>query len=172
MNPATLSEAKQEIEHAKWLMKDQDTLQRDILNFLCEAQRTLGSRGNQNPTGPYKRSLIHYAALADATELISYLSRCGASIDEPDQNRRTPLSWAAEFGACNTAIILLKKGAKVNPLDDFHSTPLSWSINCGDENRKRMQAILRRYGGRVEENRRGWIVDKLKTLYYIVTTRV
>lgn len=54
-----------------------------------------------NPQGPFKRSLLHYAAMGNCTELTHFLQN-GAAVDCRDQNQRTPLSWAAENGALDT----------------------------------------------------------------------
>ena len=72
--------------------------------------------------------------MGDGTALIGHLLRNGAAVDDRDQNKRTPLSYAAEYGALNTVKILLKNGAKVNSLDDCYTSPLTWLIYAGQGN--------------------------------------
>ncbi|OQD76269.1 hypothetical protein PENANT_c130G04942 [Penicillium antarcticum] len=59
----------------------------DILAFLQDAQSTLKYKGLHNPRGPLKRSLIHYAAMGDCTELLLYLLQDGTAKDDIDQNK-------------------------------------------------------------------------------------
>ncbi|KAG2024701.1 hypothetical protein GB937_003398, partial [Aspergillus fischeri] len=103
----------------------------EILAFLQAANSSLKSKGATNPRGPFKRSLIHYAAMGDCSELLRLLLKTGAAKDDRDQNRRTPLSWATEYGALDSVKILLECGAKVNSTDDMYSRPLSWLMHSG-----------------------------------------
>lgn len=80
--------------------------------------------------------------MGDCTELISYLLLNGAKVDDQDQNKRTSLSRAAEFGALGTVKILFANGAKVNTMDDMYLTPLSWLVREGNENRQMMATKL------------------------------
>lgn len=87
-------------------------------------------------------SLMHYAAMGNATELMRYLLRSGAKVNCRDGIKRTPLSWAAEFGALEVTEMLIAHGAALNPLDDLWSTPLSWCINIGAGNSKATEKLL------------------------------
>ena len=60
--------------------------------------------------------------------------------DDLDHNKRTPLSWAAEYGSLGATRILLKNGAKVNSLDDMYCSPLTWLINAGSPQYKDLEA--------------------------------
>ncbi|KAB8239019.1 uncharacterized protein BDW43DRAFT_305904 [Aspergillus alliaceus] len=71
----------------------------DITAFLNDAYSSIESKGASNPRGPYKRPLIDYTAMGDCPELLRHLLRTGAAKDDRDQNKCTPLSWAAEYGA-------------------------------------------------------------------------
>ncbi|CAG8117911.1 unnamed protein product [Penicillium salamii] len=61
----------------------------DIMAFLQDAQATLKYKGIYNLRGPFKRSLIHYAAMGDCAELLLYLLQDGTAKDDLDQNKRT-----------------------------------------------------------------------------------
>jgi ankyrin repeat protein len=100
------------------------------MNFLNDVHSSWASKAASNPRGPFKRSLIHYAAMGGCSELLRFLLRNGAAKDDRDQNKRTPLSWAAEYGAFTSVKILLEHGAKINSTDDMYSTPLSWLIHA------------------------------------------
>ncbi|KAE8389527.1 ankyrin repeat-containing domain protein [Aspergillus alliaceus] len=120
----------------------------DITAFLNDAHSSIESKGASNPRGPYKRSLIDYAAMGDCPELLRHLLGTGAAKDDRDQNKRTPLSWAAEYGALNSVKILLEHGAKINSTDDMYTTPLSWLIHAGPhtDQAKETEVYLRKNG--------------------------
>ena len=134
-----------------------------IVAFLKDAHTSLGSKGAPISRGPMKRSLIHYAAMGDCTDLLRYLLLNGAAIDDRDQNKRTPLSWAAEYGALNTVKILITNGAKINSTDDMYMTPLSWLIHAGGINGQ--NALTKSYlisqGAREKGAKRRWVLKKL-----------
>ena len=134
----------------------------DVCAFLRQAQRSLGSEGEQNPRGPFRKSLMHYAAMGDGTELIGYLLRNGVAVDDRDQNKRTPLSHAAEYGALNTVKILLKNGAEVNSLDDCYTSPLTWLIQ--GSNLEPTKDLLISKGARRKGAKRAWILKKINML--------
>jgi hypothetical protein len=103
----------------------------EVMAFLQDAQSTLEYKRLCNPRGPFKRSLIHYAAMGDCLELLLYLLQDGTAKDDLDQNQRTPLSWAAQYGSLRAVKLLLDNGAEVNSMDDMYTTPLSWLIQAG-----------------------------------------
>ncbi|KAJ5240420.1 uncharacterized protein N7469_002011 [Penicillium citrinum] len=94
-----------------------------IISYLEKTYKEIQFRGICNPRGPFKKSLIHFAAMGDCTELLQHLLDFDAPVDDRDQNKRTPLSWAAEYGSFDATKILLKNGAKVNSLDDMYTSP-------------------------------------------------
>ena len=134
-----------------------------IVTFLKDAQTSLESNETQNLQGPMKRSLIHYAAMGDCTELLRYLLLNGAAVDDRDQNKRTPLSWAAEYSAINTVKILLANGARINSTDDMFTTPLSWLIQAGGINAQNAltKTYLIRKGAREKGAKRRWVLQRL-----------
>jgi hypothetical protein len=103
----------------------------EVMAFLQDAKATLKYKGLCNPRGPFNRSLIHYAAMGDCPELLLYLLQDGTAKDDLDQNQRTPLSWAAQYGSLRAVKLLLDNGAEVNSMDDMYTTPLSWLIQAG-----------------------------------------
>ena len=106
-------------------------LNHHIMAFLENVHASLDAGRAGNPSGPFRRSLFHYAAMGDCTQLVRLLLQNGAAVDCCDQNERTPLSWAAEYGALNVVKILVENGAKVNSIDDMLCTPLSWLLHAG-----------------------------------------
>ncbi|KAJ5597344.1 hypothetical protein N7537_007428 [Penicillium hordei] len=74
--------------------------------------------------------------------------RTGAAKDDRHQNKRTPVSWAAEYGALDCVKILLEHGAKLNSTDDMYSTPLSCLIHAGPhtDQAKATEVYLRKNG--------------------------
>ncbi|KAJ5473968.1 hypothetical protein N7475_003534 [Penicillium sp. IBT 31633x] len=103
----------------------------DVMAFLHDAQATLKYQGIYNHRGPSKRSLIHYAAIGDCAELLLYLLQDGTAKDDLDQNKRTPLSWAAQYSTLRAVKILLNNGAEINSMDNMYTTPFSWLIQAG-----------------------------------------
>jgi hypothetical protein len=55
----------------------------------------------------------------------------GTAKGDRDQNKRTPLPWAAEYGALDSVKILLEHGAKINSTENMDSTPIVVVYSCG-----------------------------------------
>lgn len=140
------------------------TLNHNIMAFLDDAYASLNEKGVTNPQGPFKRSLLHYAAMGDCTELLHFLLQNGAAVDCRDQNKRTPLSWAAEYGALDTVKILLENNAEINSTDDMFSTPLTW-LHAADPSRGQItdtEAYLRKMGAKKKGAIQRWIWNMLE----------
>ncbi|KAF2996346.1 hypothetical protein E8E15_000211 [Penicillium rubens] len=103
----------------------------DVMTFLQDAQATLKYKGIYNLRGPFKRSLIHYAAMGDCAELLLYLLQDGTAKDDLDHNKRTPLSWAAQYGALRAVKLLLDNGVE-GPEPSSHDR-LSEKEWCNEE---------------------------------------
>lgn len=118
--------------------------------FLKDVHASLDAGRAENPSGPFRRSLFHYAAMGDYTEMIHLLLQNGAAVDCCDQNERTPLSWAAEYGALKAVRILVENGAKINSTDDMFCTPLGWLLHAGAPSvmLASTEAYLRRMGAK------------------------
>ncbi|CAI7622909.1 unnamed protein product [Penicillium manginii] len=145
----------------------ENRLNNDIMNYLDETHNKIQFRGICNPRGPHKKSLIHSAAMGDCTALLQSLLEIGYPVDDLDQNKRTPLSWAAENGSLGATKLLLKNGAKVNSLDDMYGSPLSWLDQAGDPKDKALQATrtyLKNNGATMKGAKRAWILNKLGLL--------
>jgi hypothetical protein len=139
----------------------------DIRDFMEDAHSSFKSKGALNPRGPkFKKSLIHYAAMGDYSELLRVLLANGAARDDRDQNSRTPLSWAAEYGALESVKILLEEGAEINSKDDMFSTPLSWLVHAGAPTPQlaATEAYLRKSGAKEKGAKRCWILRKIRML--------
>jgi ankyrin repeat protein len=130
--------------------------------FLKAAWDSLASKNLLDLRGPMNRSLIHYAAMGDCSELIRYLLLSNAAVDVRDRNKRTPLSWAAEYASLNVVKILLLNGAEINSTDDMYTTPLIWLLGAGPLNKSaETEAYLRKMGGKEKGMKRRWILKKL-----------
>lgn len=134
----------------------------NIMDFLQNARALLKAKATLNPQGPFKISLLHYAAMGNCTELLCLLLRNGARVDDRDQNKRTPLSWATEHGAMSAVKILLQEGAKINSTDDMFMTPLAWLLQGSRIPRVDMEVYLRRMGAREKGEKRRWILRRLR----------
>ncbi|KAJ5330492.1 hypothetical protein N7476_000275 [Penicillium atrosanguineum] len=135
----------------------------EALKFLENACGSLGSKNMLDFRGPMKRSLLHYAAMGDCSELIRHLLLNNAAVDVRDRNKRTPLSWAAEYASLNAVKILLLNGAKINSTDDMYTTPLTWLLLAGPNNNHSAAtaSYLRKMGGKEKGMKRRWILKKL-----------
>lgn len=143
------------------------TLNHNIIDFLDDAYASLNEKGVTNPQGPFKRRLFHYAAMGDCTELICFLLQNGAAVDCRDQNKRTPLSWAAEHGALNTVKILLENSVKINSTDDMFSTPLTWLLHAADPSTGQIagtEAYLRKMGAKEKGAKRRLIWNMIERI--------
>ncbi|CAG8031450.1 unnamed protein product [Penicillium nalgiovense] len=127
--PRSMTVIDSEFQHLKGIREI--CFDEDVMAFLHDAQATLKYQGIYNQRGPFKRSLIHYAAMGDCAELLLYLLQDGTAKDDLDQNRRTPLSWAAQYSALRAVKLLLDNGAEINSMDNMYTTPLSWLVQAG-----------------------------------------
>ena len=156
---------EQEFEHLKKI--DENKLNNEIMIYLDKTHKNIQLRGIYNPRGPHKKSLIHFAAMGDCTALLQSLLDIDAPVDDCDQNKRTPLSWAAEYGSLSAAKILLKNGAQINSLDDMYSSPLSWLKHASSPQYKGLEAtrsFLKENGATTKGAKRAWILNKLRLL--------
>ena len=120
------------------------------LNFVEKAYLSLRKKGKFEKRDIYKRSLLHYAAIGDCTQLLQYLLQAEQKIDIRDMYGRTPLSWAAEYGSLAAVKILLERGAEINAKDYEDSTPLGWLVHAGnpDNNIAATEAYMRERGAK------------------------
>ena len=130
------------------------SLNDDLVTFVEESYASLQSQGVLEQLDCFKRSLLHYAAIGDCTNLLLYLLHSEPEIDSRDQWGRTPLSWAAEYGSLDIVRILIDRGADANAMDYERSTPLTWLIYAGSfepfEKWAATEAFLRQRGAREE----------------------
>lgn len=102
----------------------------DFLDFLDNAQASLGSSHTLIKRDIIKRSLLHYAAMGNCSSLLQCLLQHEPDLDSRDIHGRTPLHWAAEYGSLAAVNVLLDQGASVNALDYRNSTPLSCLVRA------------------------------------------
>ncbi|CAG8093183.1 unnamed protein product [Penicillium nalgiovense] len=151
------------------------SLNAKLVAFVEKAHSSLQSRGLFKQRDCYKRSLLHYAAMGNCTNLLQHLLHNKPNVDSRDQWGRTPLSWAAEYGSLDVAKILLERGANVNALDYEDGTPLTYLIHAGDPRMTGLaatEAYLRDRGAK-EAKLRGiklawiWVLTYSRLLRYI-----
>lgn len=139
----------------------------EIMDFLEEAHSDLKCSGFSNPSGPLKRSLIHYAAMGDCKELLLQLLAIRTPINYRDGDKRTPLSWATQYGSYVTARILVENGANVNALDKMYLTPLSRLLQ-GDKVETNDHQALKLFLEKNRATRKGtkcaWIMRRIGLL--------
>jgi ankyrin repeat protein len=130
------------------------SLNDDLVTFVEESYASIQSGGALEQLDCFKRSLLHYAAMGDCTNLLAYLLYREPEIDSLDQWGRTPLSWAAEYGSLHVVKSLMDRGADVNAMDYEGATPLTWLLYAGSfepfEKWAATEAYLRERGAREE----------------------
>jgi FOG: Ankyrin repeat len=150
-------------------------LNKELVTFVEKAYSSLQSRRGLKRRDCFKRSLLHYAAMGDCTNLLLYLLQSEPKIDSRDMHGWTPLSWAAEYGSLGVMRVLVDRGANVNAMDYEGGTPLTWLIHAGHPKSKSLsatEAYLRERGAR-EVRLRGikwawvWVLTYSRLLQYI-----
>jgi ankyrin repeat protein len=139
----------------------------EIMDFLEKAHWDLKVRGISNPSGPFNRSLIHYAAMGDCKELLLQLLVIRTPINPRDGDKRTPLSWATQYGSYVTARILVENGADINALDNMYLTPLSRLLQQDKAETNHYQALklyLEKNGATRKGRKRAWIMRRIGLL--------
>jgi ankyrin repeat protein len=68
-------------------------------------------------------SLFDACERAHTPAAIDLIER-GASVNEKNQNRETPLHYACYYGHTATAVALIVRGANVNEKNQFGETPM------------------------------------------------
>lgn len=121
--------------------------------------------GDNNPRGPFKTSLIHWAAMLNCSKLLRFLLSKDVPIDSLDQDKRTPLSWAADYHALEAVEILVNHGAEINSMDYRYYTPLRYAVisdlEIDEIDRKpTVESFLRSHGAK-EQTIWGWISKTL-----------
>jgi ankyrin repeat protein len=100
---------------------------------------------------------MHLAADRGDPRIVNLLLDFEAEVDPKDNNRMTPLHYAALKGRFDTAKILLDNGAEINPKDKQGHTPLALTLallenpaemkGTTPHRLKKTAEILREYGG-------------------------
>jgi ankyrin repeat protein len=140
-----------EFDHLKNMMEI--LLNEDLVRFVEKACSSLQSRRGLKRRDCYKRSLLHYAAMGNCTNLLLYILQTERNnvIESRDMWGRTPLSWAAQYGSLTVTKILLEQGANVNARDYEGGTPWTWLVHAGDSTSKSLpatEAYLRETGAK------------------------
>lgn len=105
-----------------------------LYHGLHSVTRTLVNESLAHFKDDRRRSIFHHAVLASADDILHVLLEIGSPADCPDEQGRTPLSYAAEKGTEFGVRFLLEKGnAMINSVDQFRRTPLSYATECGED---------------------------------------
>lgn len=88
-------------------------------------------------------SYLHLAVDQGEQESVLVLLRCGAHVDALNNDRRTPLTYAAYAGNLVAIGSLLDFGADINHVDDHGSTPLHMACMAECLNEKVVDRLLR-----------------------------
>jgi ankyrin repeat protein len=115
-------------------------LNADLVAFVKKAHASIQSQRRFEERDCINRSLLHYAAIGNCTNLLQCLLKEKPYVDSRDNYGRTPFSWAAEHGSLDVAEILLERGAKINALDYSGGLPLTWLINAGNPDMTDLEA--------------------------------
>ena len=114
-------------------------------------KKYIAEGGDLNAT--HKKSggtMLHQAAFAGRTEIVSLLLDAGADVDLPaTTDYGTPLCWAASEGQAETAKLLIDAGANLNAMDRMGSRPLDIAriaTTPNAEGRVQLLALLEEHG--------------------------
>lgn len=78
-------------------------------------------------------SAIHGAAFKGHLEIVKLLANNGAAVDEPDQNKSTPLIYATLFRHIEVVEYLLERGANPDYKDATGSSARSYAKSLNNE---------------------------------------
>ena len=92
---------------------------------------------------------IWTAAQTGNIEAVKQHLDAGVDVNAKNENRGTPLHYAAREGHKEITDLLLANGADVNAKNDEGGTPLDWAECCNDK--KETAALLRKHGGKTGE---------------------
>merc|ERR1711879_520900 len=87
-----------------------------------------------------EQDIWYFASTGDLTQVGSLLAEGQFTLDQPDEDGRTPLMWAADKGRVAVAADLLKRGAAVNARDGDGQTVLHYAALS--ENEEMLQLLL------------------------------
>lgn len=74
---------------------------------------------------------IHWATVADNTEVVGILINAGCDVNLPDQFGKPPLHWAADIGSASMTEYLIEKGADARAKDRFGATAIQCLVTGG-----------------------------------------
>jgi len=107
---------------------DQESSQQIQPKYLGENINILNQK-HQTP--------LHLATMrGKKMDLFEYLIERGANLLAEDQNKKTPLHYAAELGTSKVVQYLVERNANVNAEDQNKKTPLHYSIEQQSDNIK------------------------------------
>ncbi|ELR15894.1 AcylCoA-binding domain containing protein [Acanthamoeba castellanii str. Neff] len=87
-----------------------------------------------------EQDIWYFASTGDLAQVGSLLAEGQFTLDQPDEDGRTPLMWAADKGRVAVAADLLKRGAAVNARDGDGQTVLHYAALS--ENEEMLQLLL------------------------------
>ncbi len=87
---------------------------------------------------PRQLTCLHIAALKGHTDLVKLYIQMGMNVDITNENKESPLFYAAFFDNTQVARELINQGADVNMESDKDSTPLYYAVRSGQTNMVRL----------------------------------
>jgi len=87
-----------------------------------------------------RKDIWHYVSAGDLEQVAALLDTAKFSIDQPDEDGRTPLMWAVDKEHIAMATNLLKRGAAVNGRDSEGQTALHYAAL--QESKEMVQLLL------------------------------
>ena len=93
----------------------------------------IASHEDINARHKYGKTLLHYAAMKNYTDIVKLLLDKGADINALDETKNTPLHDAVSYGAMDVTGLLLERGADMNLKNDRAQTALHNAIFLFDK---------------------------------------
>lgn len=97
------------------------------------AQMLADNRERLQEKSSVGETALHYLAIENDLEGVTFLISQGAEVDSRDNSNCTPLMHAAQLGNDEMCLLLMEHGADVNAIDDLlNYTPLHYAASAGD----------------------------------------
>ncbi|XP_050401489.1 histone-lysine N-methyltransferase EHMT2 isoform X2 [Patella vulgata] len=115
----------------------------EIVKFLLDVGTSINF---QDPC--LSRNALHWASMGPGSNVVKYLSECGADVNCSDRDNMTPLLQAAMNRHSESVCILVQQGADVDQMDRLRCSALHYSSINGDQ--KSITAVIK--GGCILNN--------------------